>query len=90
MPDIPSTISLDVNTATDWTGREKTRTRKQYFEVFGVSHNFIETMDMQIKAGRSFSNDFGMDSLSIIINEAAVKAMNLENPIGATVRFHGV
>jgi ABC-type antimicrobial peptide transport system permease subunit len=72
----------------DWQGKDPERV--QYFEVFGVSQNFIETMDMQIKAGRGFSRDFGMDSLSIILNEAAVKAMELKDPVGASVRFHGV
>jgi ABC-type antimicrobial peptide transport system permease subunit len=71
----------------DWPGKDQDD--NVYFEVFGVSQDFIETMDMQMKTGRSFSKDFGMDSLSIIINEAAVKAMKLENPIGAIVRFYG-
>lgn len=59
------------------------------FEIFGVGHNFPEVMDMKINAGRSFSKDFGTEVNSVIINEAAVKAMNLEDPIGATVHFHG-
>jgi putative ABC transport system permease protein len=72
----------------DWPG--KAPNDDVYFEVFGVSPNFIETMGMQVKTGRSFSTDFGMDSLNIIVNEAAVKAMNLKEPIGAIVRFHGI
>ncbi len=72
----------------DWPGKDLNK--EVSFEVFGVSRNFIKTMDMRMKAGRDFSEDFGMDSLSIIINEAAVKAMNLEDPVGAIVRFHGV
>ena len=71
----------------EWPGKDPQQ--DVYFEVFGVSHNFIETMDMQMKAGRDFSRDFGMDSLNIIINEAAVKVMKLKNPIGTTVRFYG-
>jgi predicted permease len=71
----------------DWPGKDPDR--DAYFEVFGVSHNFINTMGMQIKEGRDFSTNFGMDSLNIIINEAAVKVMNLENPVGSVVRFHG-
>jgi putative ABC transport system permease protein len=71
----------------DWPGKDPDD--EVYFEVFGVSPNFIETMDMHMKAGRSFSKDFGMDSLNIIINEAAMKAMNLKAPIGAIVRFYG-
>ncbi|MBC7980989.1 MAG: FtsX-like permease family protein, partial [Armatimonadetes bacterium] len=71
----------------EWAGKDPDRA--QYFEVFGVDHNFMETMDMKMKAGRGFSTEFGMDSLNIIINEAAVRAMNLESPIGTIVRFHG-
>jgi putative ABC transport system permease protein len=71
----------------DWPG--KGPGDKVYFEVFGVSPNFIETLGMQMKTGRSFSNDFGLDSLNIIINEAAAKAMNLKDPIGTIVRFYG-
>ncbi len=70
----------------DWPGKDYDR--DTYFEVFGVSQQFVKTMGMQIKEGRDFSKDFGMDSMSIIVNEAAVKAMNLKNPIGAMVRFH--
>ena len=72
----------------DWSGKDPNN--KVYFEVFGVSANFIETMGMQVKTGRSFSSNFSMDSLNIIINEAAVKAMNLKDPIGTIVRFHGI
>jgi putative ABC transport system permease protein len=71
----------------DWPGKDQKG--DVYFEVFGVSPNFIETMGMQIKTGRSFSTDFGLDSLNIIINEAAVKAMDLKDPIGTIVRFYG-
>ena len=71
----------------DWPGKDPGNI--QYFEVFGVSPNFIETMGMQVKTGRSFSNNFSMDSMSIIINESAVKAMSLKDPIGAIVRFYG-
>ncbi len=71
----------------DWPGKDPNR--DQYFEVFGVSHNFIKTMDMRMKAGRDFSKDFGTDSLGIIINESAAKVMDLKDPIGTIVKFHG-
>ncbi|MBX3255494.1 MAG: ABC transporter permease [Chitinophagaceae bacterium] len=72
----------------DWPGKDPNR--EQYFEVFGVSHNFIKTMDMQMKSGRDFSRDFGTDSLNIIINEAAAKVMGLKDPVGTIVKFHGI
>ncbi len=74
------TILLDVNTATglSWPGKDPDR--DVYFEVFGVSKNFIETMDMNLKTGRSFSKDFGMDSLNIIVNESCRKNDESERP----------
>ncbi|HEU4555661.1 MAG TPA: ABC transporter permease [Chitinophaga sp.] len=59
------------------------------FEIFGAGYDFIETMGMHIKEGRSFSEDYGSDSSALIVNEAAVKAMQMKDPIGKTVRFFG-
>jgi putative ABC transport system permease protein len=50
-----------------------------------VDHDYIETMGMEMVAGRSFSKDFATDSLGIIINEAAVKEFGFEDPIGQTI-----
>lgn len=59
------------------------------FEIFGISHNFIETMGMDVKAGRSFSSNFELDSLNIILNQSAAKAMNIQEPVGTIIRFQG-
>jgi ABC-type antimicrobial peptide transport system permease subunit len=59
-----------------------------YFEGFGASENFIETMDMRMKEGRSYSGKFGSDEFSkIILNEAAVEAMHLKDPVGKTIEL---
>lgn len=47
-----------------------------------VDDHFVETMDITIKEGRSFSEDFD-DSLNVILNESAVRALGLEDPVGA-------
>lgn len=49
-----------------------------------VDEGYIQCMEMEIVEGRSFSDEF-MDTLSVIINEAAVREMNLSNPIGTQV-----
>lgn len=49
---------------------------------YGVDYNYIPTLDMQMVAGRNFSEEYGSDSLGIIINEAAANAFGWENPIG--------
>lgn len=46
--------------------------------------NFATTLNLNIIEGRSFSPSFN-DSLSVIINEKAVRAMNLDNPVGTVL-----
>jgi putative ABC transport system permease protein len=71
----------------DWTGKDQNGS--YYFEGVGASYDFVETMGMQMAAGRSFSKKFGNDSANIILNETAVKLMKLKNPVGQTVKFFG-
>ncbi|QRR00791.1 ABC transporter permease [Dyadobacter sandarakinus] len=55
-----------------------------------VNFNLIETMGIKITSGRSFSRKYGAESSNIILNEAAVKAMELSEPVGKTVMFGDV
>ncbi len=47
-----------------------------------VDFSFIRTFKMTIVDGRDFTQDFGSDSSVVIINEAAAKKLELNNPIG--------
>ena len=47
-----------------------------------VDEGYIECMEMEITEGRTFSEDF-MDTLSVVINEAAAQEMGLDDPVGA-------
>jgi putative ABC transport system permease protein len=49
--------------------------------TYGVDYGFIEMLGIEIQQGRSFSEDFADDN-NLIINEAAVKQLQWENPIG--------
>lgn len=51
--------------------------------------DFFETFDMEIVQGRSFSKDNLSDRFNYIINETAVKYMNLSDPIGERIQFWG-
>lgn len=42
-----------------------------------ADQDFISTYGVKMVAGRSFSRDYGLDTSSYIVNEAAVKAMGL-------------
>jgi len=58
-----------------------------YIEGFGAGYGFIQTMDMQMAAGRAYSKSYGDEGSKIILNEAAVKMMQLKDPVGKTVRY---
>ncbi|MGB3467105.1 MAG: ABC transporter permease [Cyclobacteriaceae bacterium] len=50
--------------------------RSKPFPRFNVLHDFTETMDIELIAGRDYSRDFVTDdSLALVINEAMVESM---------------
>ncbi|MEM9298623.1 MAG: ABC transporter permease [Bacteroidota bacterium] len=46
-----------------------------------VDDNYLDAMNIQLVAGRSFSEDFN-DSLSVVINQKTAELLNVDNPIG--------
>ena len=59
------------------------------FTNASVDFDMIETLDIQMKEGRSFSRNFGSDSSAIIFNQAAIDVMGLKEPLGKTVNLWG-
>ncbi len=58
---------------------------------FSVDQDYIKTFKMEIVDGRDFSNEFTTDTSNVfILNESAVKAMNLEDPVGKNFRMWGM
>jgi predicted permease len=55
----------------------------------GVSDNYFKTLDIKLLSGRDFSTDIKNDSATLIVNEAAVKKMQLKNPIGQIITWNG-
>jgi ABC-type antimicrobial peptide transport system permease subunit len=48
-----------------------------------INDDYFETFGMEIVEGRSYSKEFSTDvSEAIMVNEAAVKAMGMESPVG--------
>ncbi len=47
-----------------------------------VSFDFPKALGVRLVAGRFFSTEYGSDSTSVLINEAAVKSLGLVDPIG--------
>jgi len=70
------------------------------FGVEGVDKNFsinanitdeayVETMGMEMVKGRYFSKEFRADTGKIVLNEKAVKLMEIEDPIGKITYLYG-
>lgn len=75
-------------TGLEWEG--KVPNASIYFEGFGVSHDFLETMGMQMLEGRFFSKAFGDNNQNnIILNETAVREINFKDPVGKKIKLFG-
>lgn len=55
-----------------------------------VENGLIETLGIEMTAGRTFSSDFGTDTGKLIFNEAAIAAMGISNPVGKVISWGGV
>ncbi len=50
-----------------------------------VQSDFLKTFGMRIEEGRDFDPEMRTDTASFILNRAAVRKLDLENPIGAKI-----
>jgi putative ABC transport system permease protein len=74
--------------AINWPGRDPKGAI--YFEGFNIDYDFIQTMGMHMAAGRGFARDFPSDTLNrILLNETAVAAMHLKDPVGKNITAYG-
>jgi putative ABC transport system permease protein len=65
----------------DWPGRYDVPALSAWF--LRVGYDFQQTFDMQMIQGRFFNRQFETDANeAVVLNEAAVKAMNLDEPVG--------
>jgi putative ABC transport system permease protein len=71
----------------NWKGKDPAMQENIYRGA--VDFEFGKTVGWKIKEGRDFSRSFASDSSAMILNEAAVKYMGLENPVGETIRAYG-
>jgi putative ABC transport system permease protein len=79
----------------DWDGKDPDKSVLIGDNI--VDYDFVETMKIQLKEGRSFSKDFPSDmgnpadsSANFMINEVLEKIMEKENAVGERFRFWGM
>ncbi len=59
-----------------------------FFSVKWVGYNLLETLDMKMAEGKSFSENFNSPD-QIIFNETAIKKMGLKSPVGKKISVEG-
>ncbi|MFC1725616.1 ABC transporter permease [candidate division KSB1 bacterium] len=70
----------------DWEGKEDEKVVEFWIDF--VDQNYIETLDIVLISGRSFSEKVFKDSISsCLVNEEAVRQMGLESPVGKWIEF---
>ncbi|MFK7774154.1 MAG: ABC transporter permease [Saprospiraceae bacterium] len=70
-----------------WNGDESNR--NFIFKSPIIGYDFIETLGIELGAGRTFSKEHNDSYSKVILNEAAVKKMEIENPIGQKISMNG-
>jgi putative ABC transport system permease protein len=54
-------------------------------QVWRVDHDYIQTLGLQVKNGRGFSEEYASDSSAIVINSSMAKELGFDNPIGKRI-----
>ena len=79
----PVTGVWSANSGFTWKGKQQEA--EQTFGTLTVTEEYGKTVGWQFVQGRNFLKDMPTDSSGFVINEAAVKAMGLKNPVGEIV-----
>ncbi len=59
------------------------------FQFIAVDYGMLETLEVQMIQGRSFSRDFATDNTKVVVNESAQKLMAMEDITGKTMEMMG-
>ncbi len=83
------TMMADFGTTTglDWSGKD-TEQDALFAQIAG-GYDFIETLQMELKEGRTYSKKFKTEKEKIIFNEAAIAQMGMKDPIGKVINLWG-
>ncbi len=72
-----------------WEGKDPNND-KTSFKLLFTEEDFVETMKLDIVEGQNYSRSVESEWKGVLVNEAAIRGMNIENPIGTPVNFWGV
>ncbi len=71
----------------EWEG--KTGDMRVQFTVGVLDPDFLNTFKLEMALGRFFSEKFSTDKSAYVLNESAVKAMNIKSPAGKWFEYAG-
>ena len=79
------------NNSTFWKeGVQPTTQNMVGFQRWSGDYDYIKTFRMKVKQGRDFSREFPSDSQGVILNETAVKRLDLgDDPLGKKISTFG-
>jgi len=69
----------------EWEGKEPDVKYPSFYNAF-VGYNFLDFYGIELADGRNFSKLHLTDEKTYIVNETAIKAMGMENPVGKRFR----
>ena len=79
--------NITSNNFLGWPG--KPEDLRVIFTTITTEYDYAATMGIDVLMGRDFSPDFVSDSSAIIVNQAAIDIMDLEDPIGTQLDLWG-
>jgi hypothetical protein len=83
----PPTAVWFENSGFMWEGKDPNM--HDDFVNIAVAHDYGRTMGWEFVHGRDFSREYSTDSSALVLNEAAVKYMGLQNPVDAEIVWQG-
>jgi len=79
--------SITSNNFLGWPG--KPEEHRVIFSTITTEYDYAKTMGIEILLGREFSRDFKSDTAAIVINQAALDLMDLDDPLGTELDLWG-
>jgi len=82
---------LDIQSSTSGVGWPEKRPDQQNIEfaMIWTASNFLDVFDIPLVDGRFYREGSVYDTTSIVLNETAIRIMELEDPVGQTIRWWG-
>jgi putative ABC transport system permease protein len=83
----PPSQSLRGTTEVDWEGKEPSREFLIHADT--GDYDYLETLGLEMVAGRYYSREFPTDPDNFVLNETAVEHMGIESPVGKRFSYEG-